>query len=47
MSFGVVIGVGGGMGVLDGVHVPHGEGVVSWSFSPIGFNSIFAKQISV
>jgi len=29
LSFGVVIGVGPGIDVLDGVHVPQGEGVVS------------------
>jgi len=38
LSFGVVSTVGLGIDVLDGVDVLQGEGVVSWSFSPIGFN---------
>jgi len=41
LSFEVESGVGGGMGILDGVHVPQGEGRVSGGFSPIGFNGIF------
>ena len=35
MPFGMVIGVGQGMGVLDGVHVPQGEGEVLGFFSPL------------
>jgi len=35
VPFGVVNGVGRGMGVLDGVHIPKGEGEVSGLFSPL------------
>jgi len=38
MPFGVVSGVGSGIGVLDGVHVPQGEGEV---FLPISLNGVF------
>jgi len=41
LSFGVVSGVGGGMGVVDGVHVPQEEGVVSGILAPIGFSGVF------
>ena len=49
MPFGVVSGVGSGTGVLDGVHVPQGEGKVFWGGEvlPIRFNgllSVFFKQ---
>jgi len=38
LSFGVVSGVGGWMGVLDGVHVPQGEeAVFGWGISPHWF----------
>jgi len=33
LSFGVVSGIGRGMGILEGVHVPQGEG--GWVFFPI------------
>jgi len=38
LSFGVVNGVGRGLGVLDGVHVPQGEGEVWGIFCPTGLN---------
>jgi len=38
MPFGMVSGVGGGMGVLDRVHVPQREGAVSGFFSTVGLN---------
>ena len=38
-------GVGRGMGVLDGVHVPQGEGEVLGVFIPIGLNGIFFTEI--
>jgi len=44
MPFGMVSGVGDGMGVLDGVHVPLGELGVSSYFSPISFNGVFFTQ---
>ena len=36
LSFGVVSGVGPGIHVLDGVHVPQWEGVDFWVVCPIG-----------
>jgi len=44
MPFGVVSGVGRGMGVLDGVHVPQGEEDVSGIFCRIGLNGIFFNK---
>ena len=41
MSFRVVIGVGRGMGVLDGVYIPQGEGEVSGFFASISMNGVF------
>ena len=32
------------MGVLDGVHVPQGEGEVLGCFVPIGLNGIFLNR---
>ena len=37
LSFGVMSGVGPGIGVLDGVDVLQREGAVSWGFSPHWF----------
>jgi len=39
ISFGVVSGVGRGIGILDGVHMPQGEGEV-WGFDRIGLNGV-------
>jgi len=41
ISFGMVSGVGGGMGVIDEVHVPQEEGVILGVLVPIGLNGIF------
>ena len=38
LSFGMVSGVGPGIHVLDGVHMPQGEGAVSRIGLPIGLN---------
>ena len=40
MPFGVMSGVGRGMGVLDGVHMPQGKGGLGSSL-PIGLNGVF------
>jgi len=50
LSFGVVSGINSGIHVLDGVHMPQGEGTVSRSFQhlcPIGLsgqNEVFFAQ---
>jgi len=31
-------------GCIRRVHMPQGEGAVSWGFSPIGFNGVFVEQ---
>jgi len=41
MLFGVVSGVGQKTGVLDGVHIPQGEGKVLGAFLPVGLNGVF------
>ena len=44
LSVGMVNGVGGGMGVLDGVYVPEGNGQF-WGFiDPVGFNRVFFNK---
>jgi len=40
MPFGMLSGVGGGMGVVE-VHVLQGEGTVLGVLAPIGFNGVF------
>ena len=45
LSVGTVSGVGGGMGILDGVYVPERHGQF-WGFiDPVGFKSIFNKNV--
>jgi len=41
LSFGVVSGVSGGTGVLDGSTFPKGKGQFREGVTPIGFNGIF------
>jgi len=44
LSFGVVSGVGGWMGELNGVHVPQGEGGFRGGLASIGFNGEFVQR---